>query len=312
MRRRVIFLSGLAALMLLLFGCGSDTGEPTTTTEEVITSTSAPTTTTTAAAVTTSIAPTTTTSSPPGETGLVVYFLLEELEEDAGGPFLVPVYRDLPAGSTPIAASLEALAAGPTDGEKEGTPSISSAMPEETAVLGIEVEGTVARVDLSQAFDDGGGSFSMIARLAQVVFTVTRFDGVERVEFLIEGEPVTVFSSEGTELAGPQDRTEFYDLLPPIFVDSPAWGEPVTSPIQVHGLSNVFEAVSQVMLTDDDGLTLFEETVMATCGTGCWGDWEIEIPYEVDREQFGSLIVWENSARDGSPINVREYPIQLR
>jgi hypothetical protein len=57
---------------------------------------------------------------------------------------------------------------------------------------------------------------------------------------------------------------------------------------------------------------LFEETVMATCGTGCWGDWEIEIPYEVDREQFGSLIVWENSARDGSPINVREYPIQLR
>jgi hypothetical protein len=129
---------------------------------------------------------------------------------------------------------------------------------------------------------------------------------------LIEGEPVTVFSSEGIELAGPQDRTEFYDLLPPIFVDSPAWGEPVTSPIQVHGLSNVFEAVSQVMLTDDDGLTLFEETVMATCGTGCWGDWEIEIPYEVDREQFGSLIVWENSARDGSPINVREYPIQLR
>lgn len=313
MRRRVIFLSGLVAVMLLLSGCGSDTGEPTTTTEEVITSTSAPTTTTTTAAVTTSVAPmTTTSSSPPGETGLVVYFLLEELEEDAGGPFLVPVYRDLPAGSTPIAASLEALAAGPTDGERDGTPSISSAVPEDTSVRGIDVDGGVARVDLSEEFDDGGGSLSMIARLAQVVYTVTRFDGVERVEFLIEGEPVTVFSSEGIELAGAQDRAEYYDLLPPIFVDSPAWGEPVTSPIAVSGLSNVFEAVSQVMLTDDDGLTLFEEAVMASCGTGCWGTWEIEIPYSIDRDQFGALIVWEYSAQDGSRINIREYPIQLR
>jgi hypothetical protein len=101
-------------------------------------------------------------------------------------------------------------------------------------------------------------------------------------------------------------------LLPPIFVDYPAWGEPVTSPIHVSGLSNVFEAVSQVMLTDDDGEPLFEDRVMATCGTGCWGAWEIEIPYEVDRQQFGALIVWEFSAQDGSRIHIREYPVQLR
>jgi len=298
--------------MLLLSGCGADTGEPTTTTMVAPTTTSVPATTTTTLATSTSAAADTTTSTLPEETGLVVYFLLEDVEDDAGGPFLVPVYRDLSPGSVPATAALEALAAGPTDDEREGTPSISSAVPEETSVLGVEVKDAVARVNLSEEFDDGGGSFSMIARLAQVVYTVTRFDSVEQVEFLIEGEPVTVFSSEGIELSGPQDRAEFYDLLPPIFVDSPAWGEPVTSPIQVHGLSNVFEAVSQVMLTDDDGLTLFEETVMATCGTGCWGDWQIEVPYEIDREQFGALIVWEYSAKDGSRINVREYPIQLR
>jgi hypothetical protein len=76
-------------------------------------------------------------------------------------------------------------------------------------------------------------------------------------------------------------------------------------------MSNVFEAVSQVMLTDDDGLPIFEDMVMATCGTGCWGEWEIEIPYTIDREQFGALIVWEISAQDGSQVNVREYPVQL-
>ncbi|HEX6220228.1 MAG TPA: Gmad2 immunoglobulin-like domain-containing protein [Acidimicrobiia bacterium] len=310
MRTKIALISGFVALTLVLSGCGSDSGEPTTTTGELTTTTSAPVTSTTVPITTTTEAATTTTAAE--ETGLVVYFLLDELEEDAGGPFLVPVYREISAGSDPAAASLEALFTGPTQDERAGTPSISSAVPDGATVLDVAVEGGVARADLSGEFDDGGGSFSIIARLTQVVYTLTRIDGIDRVEFLIEGEPVSVFSSEGIELAGPQDRSEYYDLLPPIFVDSPAWGQPVTSPIAVSGLSNVFEAVSQVMLTDDDGLTLFEETVMATCGTGCWGEWDIEIPYEVDREQFGALIVWEFSAKDGSRINIREYPVELR
>ncbi|MEX0698909.1 MAG: Gmad2 immunoglobulin-like domain-containing protein [Acidimicrobiia bacterium] len=121
-----------------------------------------------------------------------------------------------------------------------------------------------------------------------------------------------MFSSEGIELDRPQTRSDYYEWLPAIFVDSPAWSEPVTSPIEVEGLSNVFEAVSQIMLTDDDGLPLFEETVMATCGTGCWGEWEVSIPYTVDRDQVGALIVWEFSAKDGSRINIREYPVLLQ
>jgi hypothetical protein len=222
------------------------------------------------------------------------------------------VYRETTAGEDAPGAVMEALLSGPTADEQAGKPSISSAIPEGTSLIGVEVEGTLASVDLSGEFDDGGGSFSMFARLAQVVYTLTRTDGIDQVEFLIEGEPVTVFSSEGIELDGPQERSDFYDQLPPIFVDFPAWGEPVISPIATSGLSNVFEAVSQVMLTDDDGLPLFEETVMATCGTGCWGEWEIDIPYTIDREQFGALIVWEISAQDGTQINVREYPVQLR
>jgi hypothetical protein len=246
-------------------------------------------------------------------TGSAVYFMLAEVEQDAGGPFLVPVYRETPAGADPVTAALQALVTGPSQDELDGTPAISTAIPEGTTVHEVEIEDGIAQIDLSAEFDDGGGSFSMFARLAQVVYTATRFDGVDQVEFLIEGEPVTVFSSEGIELDGPQERSDYYDgLLPPIFVDAPAWGEPVTSPVPVSGLSNVFEAVSQVMLTDDDGMTLVEETVMATCGTGCWGDWEAELPYTVDRDQFGALIVWEFSAQDGSRINVREYPVQLR
>ena len=311
MRLRTGTLVALVTLALLAAACGTDGGEATTTTTTATTTTiSVPSTTTTTP--TTSTTAETTTSTAPKAEGIAVYFLLDELETDAGGPFLVPVFREAQEGSDMALAAMEALVEGPADGEIGGIPSISSAIPEGTSIQDVTVEEGLARVDLSDEFDDGGGSFSMFARLAQVVFTLTRIDQVDQVEFLIEGEPVNVFSAEGIELNGPQERSDYYDLLPPIFVDAPAWGEPVDSPVAVSGLSNVFEAVSQMMLTDDDGAPLFEDSVMATCGTGCWGEWQIAIPYEVDRDQFGALIVWEYSAQDGSRINIREYPVQLR
>ena len=300
---------GMALIALILPSCGTEDPDETTTVAEATTVTSDTTITTTAPTVT--AAPTTsTTAAEP--TGMAVYFMLEELDDQSPGPFLVPVYRELEAGTDSAMPVVEALLAGPTSEETAGTPAISTAIPEGTEVLGVDISDGLATVDLSGEFDDGGGSFGMFARLAQVVYTLTRLPEVDEVAFEIDGETVTVFSSEGIELDGAQQRDDYYDLLPPIFVDSPAWGEPVTSPIQVSGLSNVFEAVSQVMLTDDDGEPLFEDRVMATCGTGCWGAWEIEIPYEVDRQQFGALIVWEFSAQDGSRIHIREYPVQLR
>lgn len=254
----------------------------------------------------------TTTTAAPEPIGHIVYLLLDELDVEDGspGPFLVPVYRE--ASGSGIEATIELLLQGPTADETSGIPSISTAIPTGTSLLGVTAEADIATVDLSGDFDDGGGSLAMFARLAQVTYTMTRLPDVNAVGFALDGEPVTVFSSEGIELDGPQERADYYDLLPPIFVDSPAWGEPVTSPVEVRGLSNVFEATSQVLLTDDDGLSLFEDHVTATCGTGCWGDWEVDIPYTVDREQVGALIVWELSARDGSQVNVREYPVILR
>ncbi len=309
-RRRLLVV--LTALALVVAGCGDEEGgDTTTTTGEAVTSSTIPATTSTAEPTTT-LATTTTSEAAP--TGHVVYFMLEELDTEDGspGPFLVPVYREAPASEVEAELVMELLLEGPSPDETTGTPMISTAIPAATSLLGVTVEGGVATVDMSGEYDDGGGSFGMFARLAQVVYTLTRLPDVDEVALSVDGELVTTFSSEGIELDGPQQRDDYYDLLPPIFVDSPAWGEPVTSPVAVRGLSNVFEAVSQVMLTDDDGLPLFEESVMATCGTGCWGEWESEIPYTLDREQFGALIVWELSARDGSQVNIREYPIILR
>jgi hypothetical protein len=243
----------------------------------------------------------------------VTYFLLDELDAEDGtpGPYLVPVFREATLSRNEAESVMTLLLAGPSSDETSGIPAISTAIPPGTALLGVTVDSGIATVDLSGEYDDGGGSFGMFARLAQLVFTLTRLPDVDGVVFSIEGAPVTTFSSEGIGLDGPQGREDYFDFLPPVFVDSPAWGEPVTSPVMVSGLSNVFEATSQVMLTDDDGAPLFEDRVMATCGTGCWGEWSVKVPYTVGREQFGSLIVWEISAKDGSQVNVREYPVLL-
>lgn len=313
LRRLLVVIS---AATLIIPACAD--GDTTTTTEPIGTTTAPVASTTTTSEPVTTVASTTTTvmtttSTGSEVTGQAVYFLLEELDVDDGspGPYLVPVYREAPVAESAADASIRLLLDGPTADETSGVPPISTAIPEGTTLLGVVVEGATATVDLSGEFDDGGGSFGMFARLAQVVYTVTRAAEVDEVVFSIDGEVVTVFSGEGIELDGAQHRDDYYDMLPPIFVDSPAWGQPVTSPIQVQGLSNVFEAVSQVMLTDDDGEPLYEDDVMATCGTGCWGEWQTEASYSLDREQFGALIVWEFSAQDGSRINIREYPVLL-
>jgi spore germination protein GerM len=299
----------VVAILLTVAACGGE-AETTTTTEAGTTTTTTQPTTTTESTTTTATAATTTTTPEAEDAGVVVYLMVDAVSEGIPGPHLVPVWRE--ASNNDPETAVATLLAGPSEAEADGIPHISTGIPSGTELKALAVDGGIATVDLSDAYDDGGGSFGMFARLAQVVFTLTRYPDIDAVEFAIEGEPVEIFSAEGIVLDGPQTRLDYTDMLPAIFVDEPAWSEEVESPFVMTGISNVFEAVFQVLLTDDDGLPLFEETAMADCGTGCWGEFEVEISYEVDRDQFGALIVWEASARDGSPVNVREYPVRLR
>ena len=81
-----------------------------------------------------------------------------------------------------LAASLSAAAGSGGIGSSPLPSRCSSSqrppIPAGTRYLGVEVSGGVATVDLSREFESGGGSLSMISRVAQVVFTVTRIDGI--------------------------------------------------------------------------------------------------------------------------------------
>jgi hypothetical protein len=261
--------------------------------------------------VTTAPADTTTTTGASDQVTVAAYFFMDDTGATGRpGPFLVPVARNVPGSLDPVEASLGELFKGPTEAEADSVPAITTAIPDNTLLLGMTFTDGIATVDLSREFESGGGSFSMFGRLAQVVFTLTQFPGIDSVVFELDGEPVTVFSSEGILIEAPVARDDYLDLVPGILVDSPAYGGILDNPARITGSAAVFEAVFRVVIADQDGLILSDTQVMTDNGMG-WGAFETTIPYEVDEPQRGSLIVWENSAKDGSQINVREYPVWL-
>jgi hypothetical protein len=245
----------------------------------------------------------------PGETTTIrVYFFLGSLTHDAG---LAPVLYEIPRTQAVATAAMEHLLDGPSDMEINTRPAFYTTIPEGTQLLGLTIEDGVATVNLSREFESGGGSASVLGRLAQVVYTLTQFPTVDSVTFELDGEPVTVFSGEGVVLDEPVDRADYYDQLPAIWVDRPAWGAALGNPARVVGLSNVFEATFRIAILDGDENVLVDEMAMATCGTGCWGTFDVTLQYTVGAAQWGTLRVYANSAQDGSPVDVTDYPVWL-
>jgi germination protein M len=242
------------------------------------------------------------------------YFLLDD--RAAGDPALVPVLRTVPIGTDgPVtaAAAVTALLSGPSASERVASPRIRTLIPAGTKLLGIKISNGLATVDLSGAFASGGGTFSVRGRLAQVVYTVTQFTTVDRVSFKLDGKPVTAFSSEGIVLDKPVTRATYRDdLLPPIFVDVPAWGATLLTHGPVTGLANVFEAQFRIAILDRNDKVLTDTPVLATCGTGCWGRFDVTLSYHVSTAQWGTLRVWDVSEVTGKPVAVRDYPVYLR
>jgi hypothetical protein len=229
---------------------------------------------------------------------------------EPGTSGLVAVLREVPKTTATATAAVNELLAGPT-AKEAGDRSVTSAVPDGSKLLGLTIKNGVATIDLSSEFESGGGSASTINRLGQVVYTLTQFSTVKSVVFQVEGRTVSVFGSEGITLDGPVGRGDYVDLLPAIFVDRPAFGAAIGNPARVAGSTDVFEATFRVTILDAAGKALADEQVMATCGSGCRGTFDVTIAYDVAKAQWGTLRVYDASARDGSPENVREYPVWL-
>lgn len=241
--------------------------------------------------------------SPDGEEEVTLEVWFNE------GTRLHVVHRGLPGTASVGRAAVEALLRGP--GEDEREKGLSTAIPDGTRLLDLDIAGGTATVDLSSEYESGGGSASVLARLAQVVFTLTQFETVDEVVFLLEGEKIETFSSEGVVLDGPQGRADFEDQSPAIVVTTPRAGATVPATVTVAGTANVFEATVSIKIVSSDGEVLAETFTTATCGSGCRGDFSIDVPLDVASPTSAIVRVFESSAEDGRPTNVVKIPVTI-
>jgi hypothetical protein len=240
------------------------------------------------------------TATPGGSTIVRAYFFLGSFTGSGG---LAPVLREVMATKAVARAAMTQLLAGPSRDELAARPAFYTSIPDATRLLDISISDGVATVDLSAAYATAMREFKGGQADAQVVYTLTQFPTVKSVRILVDGQ---------VHLGG-ATRADYQleGLLPAIFVDRPAWGAALGNPGAVAGLANVFEATFRVQVLDATGDVIADRQVMASCGTGCWGTFKERIAYDVNQAQWGTLRVFNLSARDGAPENVTEYPVWL-
>jgi germination protein M len=237
-------------------------------------------------------------SAAPASTTVRLYFLR--------GEKLGVAERRVKHTTMPATASMKALLAGPTGAEQAA--GLGTTIPAGTRLLGLTIDGTTARVDLSGAFASGGGSLSMMARIAQVVYTLTRYPTVRSVEFLMDGEPVEALGGEGIVLDGPQTRADWRDFEPPIFVESPGVGAVVASPFTLTGTASVFEGSFIARLVDSSGRRIVSTSVQASRGAPGRGRFAHEIAFSTSAAR-GTLIVYDQSMENGARLDEVRIPV---
>ena len=147
-------------------------------------------------------------------------------------------------------------------------------------------------IGLTTEVPDGMGTALSDAARAQIVYTATQFSSGDSAE--IDGQRYT--------------RADFEDQTPLILVESPLSFEQVSSPLRVTGTANTFEATFQYELLDSEGNVVDKNFVTATSGTGTRGTFDFTTG---DVSDAAKLVVYENSAENGSRVNEVEIPLNV-
>jgi Sporulation and spore germination/Immunoglobulin-like domain of bacterial spore germination len=224
------------------------------------------------------------------------------------GERVAPLRRTLPRTAAVLRGALDALLRGPTVAERRA--GYTSAIPVGAVLRGVALTGGVATIDLTGRYAAGGGSLSMLLRVAQIVHTATQFPTVRRVAFRIDGKPVAAISGEGVVVSPPVSRAIFEGQAPAILVEQPLPGDHVSSPILVRGTANVFEARLDLDLVTATGRLLTHRTLTASAGTGTRGRFQAQITLAARPGRI-ILVAYTHSAKNGARTNTVRIPLTL-
>jgi hypothetical protein len=207
-------------------------------------------------------------------------------------------------------AATQLLLVGPTAEERSA--GLSTAIPADTRLHSLDLADGVLTVDLSKEFVANAEAPTMRKRLAQLVFTLTQFESVVSVRVRIDGAPTTTFGTSGVTLDGTLDRSDFTTETPLILVETLAPGDVVKGrEARAAGMNNTFENNVRIRIVGADGRVLADTFTTGHGPMGTWGRFETTVPFDRGANTTGKVVVFENSAKDGSEINAVEVPVRF-
>lgn len=109
-----------------------------------------------------------------------------------------------------LSTTLRELLGGPR--ARDASAGLRSALPPGTRLLGVTITGRLATVEVSSEIARVGGPDEVRA-IAQIVLTATGLQGVERVRFVVDEEPVQVPLGSGALTARSVTAGDYEDLI---------------------------------------------------------------------------------------------------
>lgn len=215
-------------------------------------------------------------------------------------------------------AALEAWVKGPEHEELVGV------VPSDVIIEYVEDVDGVAHVSFSREIQEMGmGSTGEIMLVEQLAMIMEQF-GFESTQILVEGEmgdslfghlytadPILANDPETYQWIDEKESQEVVLQNVAFRIFEPAPDAEVKDKIVVRGLARVFEATIQYEF--EDGHYLFDKGfTTASEGAPGWGEFEIVI--DLDKVPSGSarVILYEESAKDGSRLHELQIPVTVR
>lgn len=193
------------------------------------------------------------------------------------------------------------------------TPDAYRVLPEDTRILGVNIENGLATIDFSpEVLRANVGSSGEGLGIASIVNTLTEFPTIQEVSFMVDGQVENAMDWWGHvglhEQPFQRDLSNVFE--PAIWVTSPVKDQVISSPLKISGNARVFEATVSFRLKDTAGNVLAEGFTTATEGAPGRGDFEGELAFKPDGSGQGQLEVFEESMKDGSDLNKVIIPVE--
>ena len=177
-------------------------------------------------------------------------------------------------------------------------------LPENTKLLGININNGIAIVNFSKEIKDFNTGSSLEATSLQAIAnTLTEFNTIDEIKILVEGKEVETLWGHINLLEANLKRNLDLVLEPIVWLDNFKDGDLLTNSTSIKGSMSVFENTLNYRLLDDDGNVIVESYINGKLSGLTRADFDFVIDFETPKTDTGKLEFYAISPKDGSEMD---------